>query len=76
MRKSKQRFVVGDLGFAWAVFDTAVHADYEFEAGKDAPHPSTNLLNSRRVDIFATREEAVRRAEELNASEGRGRAAS
>jgi len=62
----KRRFVVSDLGFTFAVHDTQDAQEYAFRAGKDKEHKSTNVLNSRRVDLFATREEAVRLALELN----------
>ena len=70
MSKEKKRFVVADLGFAFAVHDTHAEQEYAFRAGKDADHLSSNQLNSDRVDIFPTIEEAVRRALELNRQAG------
>ncbi len=64
--KRKRRFVVSDLGFTWAVHDTAVPQEYAFETGKDSEHLSSNQLNSERVGLYATREEAVREALRLN----------
>jgi hypothetical protein len=64
--KKTRRFVVSDIGFAYAVHDTQAPQDYGFEAGKEKDHISTNELNTRRVDIFPTFLEAVRAAEELN----------
>jgi len=62
----QRRFVVSDLGFAFAVHDTQVKQEYAFRAGKDKAHKSSNALNSRRIDLFPTREEAVRLVLELN----------
>lgn len=61
-----RRFVVSDLGFSFAVHDTQAKQEYAFLAGKDKPHKSSNALNSRRIELFPTREEAVRCARELN----------
>lgn len=61
-----RRFVVSDLGFSFAVHDTQAKQEYAFRAGKDKAHKSSNALNSRRVELFPTREEAVRLALELN----------
>jgi hypothetical protein len=63
---AKRRFVVSDLGFSFAVHDTQAKQEYAFQAGKDKPHKSSNALNTRRVELFPTREEAVRKAQELN----------
>jgi hypothetical protein len=62
----KRRFVVSDLGFTFAVHDTQRKQDYAFRAGKDKNHKSSNALNSERVALFPTRDEAVRKALELN----------
>jgi len=62
----KRRFVVSDLGFTFAVHDTQVKQEYAFRAGRDKPHKSSNSLNSRRIELFPTREEALRLAAELN----------
>lgn len=62
----KRRFVVSDLGFGFAVHDTQAKQHYAFRAGKDKNHKSSNALNSERVELFPTREEAVRLALELN----------
>ena len=72
MQSKKRRFVVSDLGFSFAVHDTGAKQEYAFEAGKDKPHKSSNALNTRRIDLFATREEAVRFALELNAKHESG----
>ena len=61
-----RRFVVSDLGFTFAVHDTQAKQDYAFRAGKDKPHKSSNPLNTRRIELFPTREEALRLAQELN----------
>ena len=66
-----RRFLVSDLGFAFAVHDTQVPEDYNFVAGKDAKHLSSNPLNSRRVGLFPTYDEAVRKAEELEKAHAR-----
>lgn len=63
---NKLRYVVSDLGFAYAVHDTLVRQDYEFEAGRGKEHRSSNVLNGRRVEICATRGEAQRLADRLN----------
>ena len=70
----KKRYVVADLGFAYAVHDTQAPAEYAFEAGKGKEHKSTNKLNTRRVDIFPTKAEAVRCALELNRRDSERRA--
>ena len=64
--KKRPRFVVADLGFAFAVHDTQVPQPYEFLAGRDKEHKSTNRLNSARVELCPTREEAQRIADDLN----------
>jgi hypothetical protein len=68
----QRRFVLSDLGFTFAVHDTQVPQDYAFRAGKDKDHKSSNALNSRRIDLFATREEALRLALELNGKHDAG----
>jgi len=65
-KRIRHRFVVSDLGFAYAVHDTQLRQEYAFEAGADKDHASTNNLNSERVDIFGTLDEARRVADELN----------
>ncbi|MSR61509.1 MAG: hypothetical protein EXS08_03545 [Planctomycetes bacterium] len=65
-KPSKRRFVVSDLGFTFAVHDTQAKQDYAFQAGKDKAHKSSNALNTKRVELYPTREEAVRAALELN----------
>ena len=62
----KRRFVVSDLGFGFAVHDTQAKQEYAFEAGREKNHKSSNALNTERVELFPTREEAVRLALELN----------
>ncbi len=75
MSSKKPRFVVSDLGFAFAVHDTQVKQDYAFDAGRGKAHKSSNPLNSRRVALFPTRAEAEHLANELNrADEGEARA--
>ena len=64
--QKQRRFVVSDLGFTFAVHDTQAKQDYAFEAGRDKAHKSSNRINSRRIDLFPTRDEAVRLALELN----------
>ena len=66
MTLRKRRVVVSDLGFGFAGHDTEVEQQYAFKAGRDADHKSTNPLNTKRVEVTATREEAVRIALELN----------
>jgi len=61
-----RRFIVSDLGFAFAVHDTKAKQDYAFQAGKGKPHKSSNRLNTRRVELCPTRDEALRLAQELN----------
>ena len=72
MSKPRRRFVISDLGFGYAVHDTGAPQDYAFPAGKEKDHLSSNQLNSERVGIFATREEALRLAERLNLEYGPG----
>ena len=62
----KRRFVVSDLGFTFAVHDTEKKQAYAFRAGQAKNHKSSNALNSERLDLFPTRDEAARRALELN----------
>ena len=62
----RRRFVVSDLGFTFAVHDTQAKQQYAFEAGRDKTHKSSNAINTRRIELFPTREEAVRLALELN----------
>ncbi len=62
----ERRFVVSNLGFGFAVHDAGSPQDYEFPAGREKEHPSTNQLNSRRVEICTTRVQAQRIADELN----------
>ncbi len=64
--QKKRRFVVSDLGFSFAVHDTQAKQEYAFRAGMDKAHKSSNALNTRRVELFPTREEALRLALELN----------
>ena len=64
--KKEFRYVLANLGFAWAVYDTQVPQEYGFVAGGDKKHPSNNALNTRRVDIFPTRTQAQDAADELN----------
>ena len=72
--KHAPRYVVSDLGFAFAVHDTMASQDYEFEAGKDTQHPSNNALNTARVELCSTREVAQQIADRLNAEWNRKRA--
>jgi hypothetical protein len=65
-KRIRPRFVVSDLGFAFAIHDTLVRQQYAFKAGADKEHASNNRLNSERVDISSTHEEAQRIADELN----------
>ena len=67
---NKQRYVVCDLGFAFAVHDTQVEQEYAFRAGKESKHLSSNELNSVRVDLLPNMAEAVRVAMELNGRAG------
>jgi hypothetical protein len=62
----KRRFAVSDLGFTFAVHDTQAKQEYAFRAGQSKTHKSSNALNGRRLELFPTREEAVRCALELN----------
>ena len=66
----KPRYRVADLGFGFAVHDTAQKQEYEFRAGKDSEHKSNNALNSRRLEIFPTIEQAQAFADELNRKAG------
>ena len=61
------RFIVSDLGFSYAVHDTGERQSYAFRAGEGKEHPSSSPVNGVRVELFATREEAQRLADELNA---------
>jgi hypothetical protein len=64
-----KRFQVADIGFGFVVHDTGVKADYNFEAGREQDHPSTNVLNSVRVSgPFTTRAQAQADADERNAA--------
>jgi hypothetical protein len=62
----KRRFIVSDLGFTFAVHDTQKKQAYAFRAGKEKNHKSSNVPNAERVELFPVREEAVRKALELN----------
>ena len=62
----KRRFVISDLGFTFGVHDTQAKQEYAFRAGKEKAHKSSNALNGVRIELFPTREEAVRKALELN----------
>jgi hypothetical protein len=66
----KPRYVIADLGFAFAIQDTQVPQDYAFRAGKDSKHLSSNEVNSARVELLPSIAEAVRRTAELNAQAG------
>jgi hypothetical protein len=66
MSQKKRRFVVSDLGFSFAVHDTQAKQQYAFRAGKDKEHKSSNRINTRRVELCPTRDEALRLAQELN----------
>ena len=68
----KRRFIVSDLGFSFAVHDTLARQDYAFEAGKSKNHRSSNQLNTKRVQLCPTRDEALRLAEDLNAKHEAG----
>ena len=70
----RKRYVVSDLGFAFAVHDTQAKQEYQFEAGKDKDHASNNALNTRRVEICATRDMAQQIADRLNLEWERQRA--
>ncbi len=70
MSKEKKRFVIADLGFAFAVHDTAEKQEYGFRAGREKEHASSNKLNTERVEIFSNMEEAVRHALEMNKKAG------
>ncbi len=69
----KPRFVVSDLGFTFAVHDTQKKQAYAFRAGRDKNHKSSNALNTERLDLFPTKEEALRKARELNELHEAGR---
>ena len=64
--QKKRRFVVSHLGPFFAVHDTQAKQEYAFRAGKGKPHKSSNPLNSRRVELCPTRDEALRLAQDLN----------
>ncbi len=68
----KRRFVISDLGFTYAVHDTQARQEYAFRAGRDKAHKSSNAINTRRIELCPTREEAVRLADELNAKHEAG----
>lgn len=72
--KQPRRYVVSDIGFAFAVHDTMAKQEYQFEAGKEKEHKSNNALNTSRVEICATREVAQQIADRLNADWERQRA--
>lgn len=67
-----RRFVVSDMGFSFAVHDTQAKQEYAFRAGKEKLHKSSNALNSVRIELFPTREEAQRLAQDLNAKHEAG----
>ena len=62
----KRRFVVSDLGPFFAVHDTQAKQEYAFRAGREKAHKSSNALNTRRLELFPTRAEALRLTRELN----------
>lgn len=66
MASEEDRFVVSDLGFAFAVHDTQVTQEYAFDAGRESDHKSNNRANGRRVEICATREMAQAIADRMN----------
>jgi len=63
--RSNRRFVVNDIGYAFAVHDTGVPEEYGHPAGADKEHLSSNRLNSRMLEIFPTRERAQAYADKL-----------
>ena len=66
---TKKRFVVSNLGFGYAVQDTGEPAKYEFPAGRDKEHASSNPRNAKILEIFPTRAQAQVLADELNAKQ-------
>ena len=69
--RAGQRYIVSNLGFGYAVHDTQVGQEYAFRAGKDKEHKSTNALNTKRLEVFATRAQAQAYADERNAEHER-----
>ena len=65
-RKQHRRYVVSDLGFAFAVHDTQAPQQYAFPTGKDKEHKSSNMYNVERVEVVPTREMAIQITNELN----------
>jgi len=62
----RPRFRVSNLGYGFAVHDTAVRERYAHPAGRDKEHRSKNAFNSRILEVFPTRAQAQQRADELN----------
>jgi hypothetical protein len=73
--RTAPRFRVSNIGYAFAVHDTAVRQEYAFEAGRDRAHRSTNPFNTRIVEIVPTSAQAQAIADRLNAEAERGSAA-
>lgn len=71
-----RRYIVSDIGCGYAVHDTQVtYQRLEGEERGNIP-PSTNAFNSRIVDIYPTRDAALRAAQRLNRDDERQQRAS
>ena len=71
--RAGKRFVVSNLGFAWAVQDTGEPVSYGRRGKNENTESSSNLRNVRMVEFFPTLAQAQAHADELNARETTGR---
>ena len=70
-KATDKRYIVGNIGYAYAVFDTRARIEQEpVKEGQDLPD-SSNPRNARIVEVFPTRVNAQAYANELNARSGR-----
>ena len=64
---SGKRYIVSNFGFGYAVQDTEAHIAQGVNPKGDEIPDSSNPRNSRVLDIFPTRAQALAWAAELNA---------
>lgn len=72
MDQDSKRYIVSNLGFGYAVQDTAAHlAQGLNQKGQEIPD-SSNPRNARILEVFPTRVQAQDRANEMNLQSGVG----
>jgi hypothetical protein len=72
MDKDSKRYLVSNLGFGYAVHDTAAHLTQGLnQKGEEVPD-SSNPFNARILEVFPTRAQAQDRADEMNLQAGVG----